>query len=181
MLDPNLSEIDYLDVLLRFQVGFRELNTYLWSALEGSEKFCQYTNQSCRLDALREDVVSISGNHRLPDYGRFPEPPSYPQGVAVLYVVMGSSLGGQVIHRVLARKESKNIRCAGRFFSGWPAERACLWKRFLADLEASAVLSHQDAKVALGANRAFDDLSHFFERFFGKWLRKLGLTCFVSH
>lgn len=163
LLDPNLSETDYLDVLLRFQAGFRELNRFLWSALSDSDRFCHYIDQSCRLDALQEDLIRISENHQSPAVDRFIATPSFSQGLGVLYVVMGSTLGGQVIHQALTRSESKKIRCAGHFFSGCQSDRALRWKSFLDDLESSDVPLGQVEEIALGADRTFNYMLRVFE------------------
>lgn len=162
LVDPELTDADYLEILLRFRVGFYALNRYLWTALRSCERFQPYIDQSCRLEVLKQDILKLEQSPRPLGTGQFDGPTSVPFGVGVLYVVMGSTLGGQLICRALASNRNENIRVAGQFFGGDPGERACLWRQFLEDLEDYAAESEVEHEVSFGANRAFDYLSDLF-------------------
>jgi heme oxygenase len=103
--------------------------------------------QTARLAALESDLASLG--EAIPDRGPAPAPAEADFAVGVLYVVMGSALGGKVIHRqldyLLPGADGR------RFFAGAPDDGQ-VWRAFCRRLD-----SHDGAfeRICDGAAWAF--------------------------
>lgn len=72
----------------------------------------------------------------LADFGRAPSPATPEEAIGVLYVLEGSSLGGQVILRRLGPALGIGPLWAGRFFNGYGQATGAMWRTFVARLNA---------------------------------------------
>jgi len=98
----------------------------------------------------------------LPHCAALPALATEAEGLGCLYVVEGSTLGGQVITRQLLKSLGLTAENGVAFFNGYGAETGLRWKAFGAWLEEGAAqLDHDDAIIA-GANETFRTL--------GDWL-----------
>ncbi|ACO47780.1 putative heme oxygenase (plasmid) [Deinococcus deserti VCD115] len=87
-----------------------------------------------------------------------PLPPLLPEGVpealGVLYVLEGSTLGGQVIGRHLNRALGLTPGTGGAYFHAYGARTGAMWKAFAQAMNQS-VASHEEDRVVDGARVAF--------------------------
>lgn len=109
------------------------------------------------LDALDLDPKGIEVCEDLPrlDVGK---------AVGAWYVLEGSTLGGQIISRMLAEQRQIGPENGGAFFAGYGAENGPMWRAFGA--AANEWLTANDAimKAVEGARTTFDAIE--------RWMRE---------
>jgi heme oxygenase len=116
-------------------------------------------NSRSRLARLAEDLESL-GIVAAPTAAR-PAQADPAWNIGYAYVVAGSAIGGQVLHRALARLFPKGE--AGRsFFALAPAERIG-WRRFCALMDAE-LDDDADPRAERGAHAAFSAFRADMER-----------------
>ena len=105
-----------------------------------------------RADALASDLRALGVEPLAPMPA--PEPLSDAEALGALYVIEGSTLGGQVIMRSLQGTDFE--AGATRFFDAYGPRTGAMWKAFCAALEAFGVARPQDVPFVLaGARRCF--------------------------
>ncbi|MGQ0674339.1 MAG: biliverdin-producing heme oxygenase [Hyphomicrobium sp.] len=75
---------------------------------------------------------------------------SIPQGLGILYVLEGATLGGQLISRRLGPELGISPASAGRFFASYGSATGAMWQSFLASLEQAGT----ERAAALAIERA---------------------------
>jgi heme oxygenase len=116
------------------------------------------------LRALGHDAASLA---RLPRCSRLPPLPGLPEALGCLYVLEGSTLGGQLILRHLRRHFAGVPVGDFTFFQAYGGEVGPMWRAFgeaLTQASAEAGSGDFDARVVKGAQDTFDC--------FGDWLRR---------
>ena len=81
-----------------------------------------------------------------------------------LYVIEGSTLGGQVISRHLKQKFELDEANGAAFFSGYGKETGKMWNGFRESITAFAENNTNKEEIIAGANETFEKI--------GKYLRK---------
>lgn len=98
----------------------------------------------------------------LPRCSRLPRPDGPAQALGCLYVLEGSTLGGQIVGRLLREALPEESRIAGRFFEGYGPENGRMWRAFGAAVESFAGRYGGQAAMAAAANETFTCLSDWF-------------------
>jgi heme oxygenase len=104
------------------------------------------------LQALR---VGSEASHEL---ALCPAPPTlstWRHALGSLYVVEGSTLGGQVIARQLRRHLNLQAALHLRFFSAYGARTGTMWRAFVAALDGLNLAAEDAADVLQGAEATF--------------------------
>ncbi|RSK51419.1 biliverdin-producing heme oxygenase [Hymenobacter rigui] len=109
-----------------------------------------------RSPLLRQDLPAAD---TLPLAPNLPPLHTWPQLLGALYVLEGSTLGGQVIARQLAKAGIP----ARAYFSGHAEQTGPLWKAFVHQLAAAATPENADAIVA-SASLTFQRLHQWIEQ-----------------
>lgn len=122
--------------LLQFEEDFNKLGLKLRSRL--------------KQDLLQDDL-SLMGNKKEIDYCD-PKPlmSSVYEALGVLYVLEGSTLGGQVIHKHLMMKNDFSQRSELKFHAGYGKDTLKMWSEFKDVLNSVPVAHHNE--VIRGAN-----------------------------
>lgn len=114
-----------------------------------------------RLPALRHDLVTLGATANeiealplCPDAGGCAADAD--EALGSLYVIEGSTLGGQVISRALAN-EAWVPREGLRTFNPYGANAGAMWRGFIAFAEERGA-SRNHGKIVAGAQRTFDVL-----------------------
>lgn len=121
-----------------------------WLQQRSRRRFLQQDLRSLRLPPLDIDAP------RLPLGG-----PAEAWGS--LYVLEGSTLGGQVITRSLATA-AITPQHGGAYFHGWGSRTGALWHEFRERLDAALATPEAVAGACAGACLTFDTLSAFLEQ-----------------
>lgn len=151
---------DYVELLQLFAGYFSHLEDLI--------------NQKLRMDllpdyslrrkaaALQADLLSMSAS--LPEKIRkenLPDIENSLQALGALYVMEGSTLGGQVITKMIAGKLPEEK--AFTFFEGYGEKTIEMWNSFKASIDAIP-LSKEDADVIIkSANETFNKFSLYFD------------------
>lgn len=104
------------------------------------------------LEALGAGAQALS---RLPRCGFLPELADVPAALGCLYVVEGSSLGGQVLYRELAPRMPRAMRVASRYLRFYGAETGERWRTFLDALAPYEDQRHDSAALVQAAQSTF--------------------------
>jgi heme oxygenase (biliverdin-IX-beta and delta-forming) len=72
---------------------------------------------------------------QLPDCRSTPRPASMAEGLGVLYVLEGATLGGQVIARQLYSRLGIGAENGGRFFAAYGEKTGVMWRQLVAALD----------------------------------------------
>lgn len=115
-----------------------------------------------RLEAARADLQALGDSGGLPTPDRLPPMETPAQRLGVLYVLEGSTLGGQFLRRELAQRLGVPDG-ALRYVGGYGAETGARWKRFLEALEQGAKTPEARLEATFSAQATFAGLQRWFE------------------
>ena len=173
LLDPQLSLSTYRESLARFFGYYAPLELSLRSALSRLETGFAY-GERYKCPQLREDLVVLGfAPHALSDIPQcqaLPDLSTPAKLLGCLYVVEGSTLGGQIITRHLRNSLGVTPQSGGSFFSGYGEHTGSRWKECCAHLTIFASRStHEeenaqdsDHEIIVSANATFES--------FDRWL-----------
>ena len=83
-----------------------------------------------------------------------------PELMGVAYVFEGSTLGGQVLTRILSRRLGIEAN-AMTYINGYGEDTGAMWKSFVTKLDQFQFTTSDRARAVHAANRTFDDLLHW--------------------
>lgn len=154
ILSPDLTLARYLRMLERFHGFWRR-----WQpAMTGMTAIAPLMTGRTRLDSLEADLAALG---RTPSQiSALPMIPSLPAidgaggALGSLYVMEGSTLGGQLVARHLDRLLGLAPDSGARYFAGYGAETGARWREFRAIFLAVAGTEDDEAVIA-GAESTF--------------------------
>jgi heme oxygenase len=82
--------------------------------------------------------------------------------LGLMYVLEGSTLGGRVILKALARNPAFNDIKAIRFYEGHGEETGLFWKKYQEVLMKVATDDATEDKIVNAANRTFEEVARIF-------------------
>lgn len=152
---------DYKKLLVKFYQFYRPVEKLLHPhlqilALPGREKLHLLTRDLLQLGFTQKELDALPDSHELPELK------TLSQAVGTLYVLEGSTLGGQVIARHLSSKLQIIPENGGLFFSGYQNKTMEMWlsfKDFLNHYETSHI--HETPNVLESATNTFSTLEHW--------------------
>ena len=113
-----------------------------------------------KLHLLREDLLALGHDEaslaRLPGLARAPDVAGVPEALGVLYVLEGSTLGGQLILRHLARHFEGTPVGRFAFFRAYGESVGPMWKSFGEGLLRACPDPSLAPRVIRGAQDTFD-------------------------
>jgi len=164
-MDPAFSLGDYRRLLTRFYGYYVPLEARLVAWSEAEARGIAYAER-VKVPELERDLITLGETAEtialLPHCAALPALATEAEGLGCLYVVEGSTLGGQVITRQLLKSLGLTAENGVAFFNGYGAETGPRWKTFGAWLEEGAAQLDQDEAIIAGANETFRTL--------GDWL-----------
>ncbi|GAB2784538.1 heme oxygenase [Hymenobacter luteus] len=111
----------------------------------------------CRAHLIEQDLAQAAGLPQCPD---MPPLRTRAQLLGALYVVEGSTLGGQIITRQLARAGIT----ARTYFTGYAEQTGARWKSFCGLLSAAALHPADQDQVVQSAIVTFQKLHAWIEQ-----------------
>ncbi len=160
LVDPRLSRDGYRTILEGFFGYYAPLEVQLSGASVWAELEFDFAERQ-KVPELEKDLVVLGSTAeeltRLPQCAELPELETIPQILGCLYVIEGSTLGGQVITRHLQANLGITPETGGAFFAGYGAKTGSRWQAFGAMITAAARFGGEDEIVA-SANRTFETL-----------------------
>lgn len=111
---------------------------------------------------LRELGLSSPMIDALPRYSPLPPMPFLGQAFGCLYVLEGSTLGGQVISRQIQKNLGMDAANGGAFFAGYGNDTGAMWRAFGETLLRYATTHDEDALILQGATETFAAFDAWF-------------------
>ena len=164
LVRSDLQRAHYIKLLHTFAWIYRTLDPAFATALR---RWCPATGfqSSDRIGWLAEDLALLAPDAASPEPYQAPAIDSPAELVGRLYVIEGSTLGGQVIARQLELSLGVGPASGGRFFHGHGPATPERWQAFMAF--AGHACPHADIQVACAAaNSMFEELAHDLKRGF---------------
>lgn len=146
-VEGRLTSIDAYRSFLENLLGiYRPLEDAL-RALDWSGSGLDFESRR-KLDRLTADLIDLGHSaaiiERLPDCLSLPLPLSRAEGLGVLYVIEGATLGGRVILQRIESRLGVNQSWAGHFLYGYGENTGAMWMAFVESLNAAGA----DAPIA---------------------------------
>lgn len=136
--DPNLSLEDYKKILKKLYSFYYPLELKL-SALFKSTKLDIFEGRK-KIHLLKADLIALDCTAReISEIGLctdFPCVNSVAEAMGTLYVIEGSTLGGQILKKHFETQFDLNSQKGAAFFSGYQEKTGLMWKHFVQFLES---------------------------------------------
>jgi heme oxygenase (biliverdin-IX-beta and delta-forming) len=167
----DFSLEDYARVLKAF-LGFfepveRELAVISTWNLAGID-VCQ----RLRSDLLVADLLALGASNAeialLPRCSDLPALTKLEEGFGCMYVLEGSTLGGQLISRQVQARFAVSEEAGLKFFNGYGSQTGVMWHDFCAGLRQHAEGSKNQGAILAAAGSTFELLE--------TWMRKAGFS-----
>lgn len=165
LMADNLSISEYSTILSRWQQWFSVNESHMVFMLED----LMPTDMEARLklrrikENLEHDMIQscrVSSNNHMPAIETTQLVNKY-EALGALYVIEGSTLGGQIIVKRL--KSRLDQRVSHSFYEGYGEQNQSMWSKFILHLNTS--LSHTEAvnDAVSGAIKTFVSIENSFQ------------------
>ncbi len=163
ILRPDFSLSDYQRLLLGFLGYYRPLERTL-AACPGLRTWLpDYHPRRIKTPLLERDLLALGHDPAelagIPDCDQIPVIRDRSQIMGCLYVMEGSTLGGQVLQRHFNQTLGLTVDTGVCFFAGYGPETRSLWQRFGVCLVAAEL---DEASVVTTACQTFTSLECWF-------------------
>ncbi len=158
---------DYREVVRKFYTLYEPMEAKLsraadWTAagwdFEGRRKTSWLRDD---LQALGVSAAELAGWQRAPEPGVAED---FGAAVGCLYVIEGSTLGGQVIAKQLLEPLGITTERGGKFFRAYGAETGRRWREFAQWAEQQAAQTPLEAAAVRGARQTFEEFARWMNR-----------------
>ncbi|WP_375743198.1 biliverdin-producing heme oxygenase [Corallococcus interemptor] len=171
LMDAHLTPAGYQRQLESFHGLYAPLEALLAAPLTALEPELDWEARwktpllEADLRAMGHDTASLA---RLPRASSLPALPGLAEALGCAYVLEGSTLGGQLLLRHLARHFGADARVGTfAFFRAYGAQVGPMWRAFgeaLTRASARAASESFDAAVVQGARDTFDTFAAWLKR-----------------
>ena len=153
----------YAKILNVFYGYFKPIENLLDAQLD--EKIVPAYGQRRKAHILLEDLSAMNLNGATPPLATdLPEISSIHQALGAMYVLEGSTLGGQVITKML--KQNLNLADTAylKFFSGYGEETHKMWASFIGTLDTYAADESKHDEMIEAATNTFAKFQTWIEK-----------------
>lgn len=167
LMREDFSREDYRDLLVRFYAFYKSFEEKMRNAL--AENPIEFDHEE-RLNTpkLVKDLQSLGMSEdeiaEIESTDGLPALDSKERIFGSLYVIEGSTLGGQVISRHLKQKFGFDETNGSAFFSGYGRETGTMWKAFGAAITDFAEQSDNHQEIIAGANETFEKIGNSLKK-----------------
>lgn len=156
LLIPKLKSIqskeDYAAILSMFYGFFSPLQQRIESHI--TKQTLPDIEQRRKAAVIEQDIVSLHVSQKLDICEDLPTIHHLLQAFGALYVIEGSTLGGEIISKMLRKNDNVNIpENALQFFKGYGEQNLAMWQSFK---EFMLQQIHSDTDVAIVTDAAKD-------------------------
>lgn len=153
---------DYLEILVYFYRFFAPLEKAIFPQLKEALPDAAQRRKS---EWIMEDIHFFKPAYQ-PIYtsSSTPQITSLPQAIGALYVIEGSSLGGQVICKMVAQKLDISQAEGFKFFSGYGEGTLTMWDNFKKFINGRDWDREEENEVVDAANRTFGLFKQMIDR-----------------
>lgn len=154
------EEKDYADLLQLFAGYFSSLEMLIDQTMD--LKYLPDYALRRKASALQTDLTSVGGSFaKKIDKANLPMIENSLQALGALYVMEGSTLGGQVITKIILSKLPDEK--AFSFFKGYGDRSTEMWNTFKASIDAVDLTEKESDIVIESANETFYKFSLYFD------------------
>lgn len=157
--EERFSMNDYLELLVKFYKFYRHFEPGLITAMAARKIAFDYRErlktpkliadlQSLGMNEKAIGVISADENDLIFDSGE--------KIFGALYVVEGSTLGGQIIARHLKARFGLNETGGAAFFAGYAAQTGLMWNEFRAAITDFAASDSNHDEIIGAAQKTFE-------------------------
>ena len=115
--------------------------------------------ERCKASWICADLAYFGYTTSVPQCDFAPSAPTVEDGLGILYVLEGSTLGGQLILRELQPQLNISPEFGGRFFSSYGKQISSMWRQYIEALDRYATVPQAADTIersAIDTFRAFD-------------------------
>ena len=161
LIQPECPLQEYLQLLYAYFGLYEALEKQILNFLSTNAADFDYQPR-LKLPWLLQDMTYFQIAPHLPSRTTIVSPVIKNLGdlVGMLYVIEGSTLGGQLISKHLTKKHGITPETGGRFFGGYGENTSALWLDFL---NFSASLNDDDAQCLSAKNMACETFRVFLQ------------------
>jgi len=164
VMQESLTKEDYKDLLLKFYRFYRPVEEKL--ATLDWDKVGYSFERRRKVPKLEEDLRFLGAGEdlaKLEAWDRIPAINDHADGLGVLYVLEGATLGGQIINRHLRERLGVEPGAGASFFSGYGPKTGEMWKEFGQTVQTFAETNGGRERMIDSARAAFDSFRDCFE------------------
>lgn len=156
----DITKSEMTNILSTLYQVHTNLSEFLYANLK-AHYFYEFIDHACRIKELRKDIDCLATN---PTSSFLPInlPNSTASSIGVLYVLMGSTLGGALIAKSLAKCTDENVKLAIHFFGGGAENRGIYWANFIEALRTFTFDIDEERLAIEGAVYTFSFIQEQF-------------------
>ena len=155
-LTASLASIPtYRDLLTRYLSIYKPFEAVLADEPVETLELISWPQRS-RVSQLERDLAALGGQTEVIPVTALPKLDDLSSLLGALYVVEGSSLGGQIIYRQIQQQLHLDATSGAAFFYGDGDNTGSSWKRFTAILEENITEPERAADAAEAMFLAFE-------------------------
>ncbi len=153
----------YAKILNVFYGYFKAIETLLDAQLD--EKIIPAYRERRKSHVILEDLKAMNLNGSLPPVATdLPKISTLYEALGAMYVLEGSTLGGQVITKMLKQNLNVNDTTYLNFFSGYGEETQKMWGSFMATLNKYAEDESKHDEIITAAIETFAKFQTWIEK-----------------
>ena len=161
LLSESFSLADYKELLAKFYAFYQSFETKMIRAIADFEvdfDYAERLNAPKLLSDLKSLGMSDTEISAIKSFEDLPALDSPEEIFGALYVVEGSTLGGQVISRHLKEKFDLDETDGVAFFSGYGKETGKMWNAFREKITEFAETARDQEAIIKSANQTFEKI-----------------------
>jgi heme oxygenase len=155
---------DYIKILQIFYGYFSALENQINKYI-GAEQLPDHAERRKTL-SIKNDLQALQG--AVPEQALgvdLPEITNKLQAFGALYVIEGSTLGGQIISKMISKQLGMDTDAGLSFFKSYGEETMPMWSTFKNTLEQQASTPQAVDDLVNAANETFLKFSHWMDKF----------------
>lgn len=144
---------DYLEILVYFYRFFAPLEKSIFPQVGTTFPDAAQRRKS---EWIMEDIYHLKPSHLpIPAYPETPQIDSQAKSIGALYVIEGSTLGGQVICKMISQRLGISTKAGFRFFTGYEENTVTMWDNFKNYINGTKWSEEEEKELVDTANRTF--------------------------
>lgn len=158
LMSEDFSLTDYQNLLVKFYAFYQSFERKMKAAIEKTSvdlNYAERLNAPKLLNDLKNLGMSEAEISAIQTVADLPALDSNEKIFGALYVIEGSTLGGQYISRHLKEKFKLDETNGIAFFSGYGKETGKMWNAFREKITAFALESENHEAIIKSANETF--------------------------
>lgn len=161
ILKDGVTNAEYAHYLTLMHDVVKDAEENIFPALERYVNDINERNKAHLIEADLQKLGALKTGMQKPVSAGL-QNPTAGFAMGILYVIEGSSLGGRVILKNIAKNLDHTETSGAAYFSGYGTETGSRWKAFLSDLSDFENQNSAGNEIIAGANYAFEAIHKHF-------------------